>query len=297
MNLNRLVTFAVVARCRSITRAAEQLNLGQPAVSGQLKQLQDEVGEPLYERSGHQIALTPAGERLLEYAERLERASAEARDFIRRLRQVNVGALRIGSTLTIASYYLPRQLVRLQTAHPGLHLTMFTGNSREIARRLGELDLGFIEGPLGQEPLPAPFRLLPWKEDEIVLIVADGHELAAEYPDAVPLQVFTRYQVIWREPGSGARQVVETALAAAGISAPVHIEIMGVAGVKEAVRAGLGIGFASSQAMRQENAGLCARRIGSGLTWQLNILAPDEKMRSRASRAFLDLLAADERVS
>jgi DNA-binding transcriptional LysR family regulator len=296
MNLNQLLTFAVVAKLQSITRAAEQLNLGQPAVSGQLKQLQEAVGEPLYERVGHQIVLTPAGRGLLEYAERMERDYGEAMDYIRRLRQVNVGTLRIGSTMTIASYYLPHHVVRLQTAYPGVQVFMSTGDTREIVQKLSELDLAFIEGPVDQEQLPAQFRMQPWKEDEIVLIVPREHEIAAKFPEAVPLEVFTRYQVIWREPGSGARQVVEKALNEAGIQAPVNIEVMGVAGVKESVRAGLGIGFASIQAMRNEDSGLISRRIHppEGLRWQLNIIAPEEKMRSRACRALLNLLAADE---
>ncbi|HYE36040.1 LysR family transcriptional regulator [Methylocaldum sp.] len=296
MNLQCLLTFAIVAKLKSITRAAEQLNLGQPAVSGQLRLLQDAVGEPLYERIGHQISLTPAGQGLLEYAERMERDYREAKDYIRRLQQVNIGTLRIGSTMTIASYYLPQYVVRLQTAYPGVHVYINTGNTQEIVQNLPELDLAFIEGPVATEQLPAPFRMLPWKEDEIVLIVPRNHEIAEIYPETVPLDVFTRYQIIWREPGSGARQVVETALAEAHITAPVNIEVMGVAGVKESVRAGLGIGFASIQAMRHENKRLVSRRINppDGLRWQLNIIAPEAKMRSRASRALLDLLIANE---
>jgi len=297
MNMQCLLTFAIVAKRKSITRAAEQLNLGQPAVSGQLKLLQDAVGEPLYERVGHQIVLTPAGQGLLEYAERLERDYREAKDYIRRLQQVNVGTLRIGSTMTIASYYLPQYVVRLQTDYPGVHVYINTGNTQEIVQNLPELDLAFIEGPVATDQLPAPFRMLPWKEDEIVLIVPRNHEIAEIYPEAVPLDVFTRYQIIWREPGSGARQVVETALAEAHITVPVNIEVMGVAGVKESVRAGLGIGFASIQAMRHENDSLVSRRINppDGLRWQLNIIAPEAKMRSRASRALLDLLIANEK--
>lgn len=138
--------------------------------------------------------------------------------------------------------------------------------------------------------------MLPWKEDDIVLIVPHDHEIAEIYPEAVPLNVFTRYQVIWCEPGSGARHVVETASAEAHITAPVNIEVMGVAGVKESVRAGLGIGFASIQAMRHENDSLASRRINppDGLRRQLNIIAPEAKMRSRASRALLDRLIANE---
>lgn len=176
---------------------------------------------------------------------------------------------------------------------------MTAGDTRKIVQNLPALDLAFIEGPVATEQLPAPFRILPWKEDEIVLIVPQDHEIAELYPEAVPLDVFARYQIIWREPGSGARQVVETALAEAHITAPVNIEVMGVAGVKESVRAGLGTGFASIQAMRHENSSLVSRRINppDGLRWQLNIIAPEAKMRSRGSRALLDLLIANEKDS
>lgn len=296
MNPHQLLTFAVFARLKSVTRTAEQMNLGQPAISGQLRQLQEDVGEVLYERQGHRIVLTPAGEGLQEYAERLERALRDAGDYTRRLREVSTGVLRLGSTMTIASYYLPSYMVRLQTLYPGLQVFMTTGNTEEIVARLPEIDLGFVEGPVDREALPTGRCLLPWRVDEIVLIAREDHEIVPKYIDGVPLDVFARYQVIWREPGSGARQVVERALSEAGLLAPVHIEVTGVAGVKESVRAGLGISFASSRALYNENAGLVARRINPphGLFWQLNILAPEERMQSRAVRAFLTLCSDPE---
>jgi len=296
MNVNHLLTFAMVARFKSITRAAEQLNLGQPAISGQLKQLHDAVGEPLYDRVGHQIRLTPAGEGLLEYAHKMERDYREAKEYVRRLQSVNAGTLRIGSTMTIASYYLPKHVVVLQTRYPGVHVYITTGDSEEIVRKLAEMDLAFIEGPVTTHDLPTKFETIPWQEDEIVLIVHKEHEVARLFPEAVPLSVFKEYQIIWREPGSGARQVVERALAEAGIEVPVNIEVMGVAGVKESVRAGLGIGFASIQAMRHESGGLVSRRIQppDGLRWQLNILAPEAKMRSRACQTFLNMVCPHE---
>lgn len=291
LNPNHLMTFAVVARCHSVTRAAELLALGQPAVSGQLKQLQDAVGEPLYERRANHIVPTPAGEGLLEYAERLERTLRDAEEYARRLQSVNAGTLRIGSTTTISSYYLPRHVAQLQTLHPGVHVYMTTGNTQEIVQGLAGLDLAFVEGPVPAGELPPKYRLLPWRDDEIVLIVRQDHEIARKYPDGVPLEVFARYQVIWREAGSGARQVVEKALNRAGIEAPVNIEITGVAGVKESVRAGMGIGFASFRAMRYENQALVARRIDPphGLVWRLNIITPEERMQSRTAQAFLAL--------
>ncbi|MGR9115777.1 MAG: LysR family transcriptional regulator [Gammaproteobacteria bacterium] len=291
MNPNHLLTFAVVAHFKSITQAAQFLHLGQPAVSGQLKLLQNVVGEPLYIRKGYQIELTTAGQGLLAYAQKMMENFNQAREYVRCLQQVNTGTLRLGSTTTIASYYLPEYLVQLQTLHAGVHVSMKTGNTGEILKDLENLDMGFIEGPVMDDDLPGNYEVIPWQKDEIVLVVPEDHDLAREYDDYAPLNVFTQYQVIWREPGSGARQVVEKALVEAGVRAPVNIEVTGVSGVKEAVRAGLGIGFVSSQALRNERKGLVARRLNppEGMIWHLNIIAPRPVIQSRVVKAFLDL--------
>ncbi len=291
MNPNHLLTFAVLARLKSITKTAEFLHLGQPAVSGQLKLLQEFVGEPLYIRKGHQLELTPAGEGLLECANRVDKDIKQAIEYVRNLKQVNAGQLRIVSTMTIASYYMPQLVVQLQTEHPGVQVFMETGDTAEIIDKIADFDIGFVEGPVDKKLLPANYEVLPWLKDEIVLVLSDQHELAKKYPDTVPLSVFTEHQVIWRESGSGARKAVEKALLEAAIVAPVNIEVTGVSGVKEAVRAGLGIGFSSSQALRNERQGLVARHIQSanGLTWHLNIIAPSSIIQSRVAKAFLDL--------
>lgn len=296
LNPTHLLTFAVVARLKSITQAAQFLHLGQPAVSGQLKLLQSTVGEPLYERKGHQIALTPAGKGLLQYAEQMEHDYNQAIEYVRCLQRINAGTLRIGSTTTIASYYLPRFVVQLQTQHEGVQVYMKTGNTKEILNSLQELDLGFIEGPVEEESLPGNYQVIPWQDDEIVLVLPESHPVAVKYPQSVPLTVFNEHQVIWREPGSGARDVVEKALLEAGIEVPVNIEVSGVSGIKEAVRAGMGISFASSQALRHEHKNLVARRINPphGLIWHLNIVAPHEAVQSRTSKAFLQLCCSRE---
>ena len=291
MNPQHLLTFAVVARLKSITLTAKQLNIGQPAVSGQLKLLQAFVGEPLYERKGHQIELTAAGIGLLEYAGEIESSYTQALDYVHSLQKISTGVLRIGATMTIASFYLPKFLVELQTRHKGVQVFMKTLDTAETLRHLYSLDLGFIEGSLVDVELSNNYQVIAWQKDEIVLILPENHPLATEYTDYVPLQVFTQYQVIWREPGSGARQIVEQALLDAGIKIDVQIEVTGVSAVKESVRAGLGISFSSVMALKHENKGLITRRIGTqeGLTWQLNIIAPKPVLQSRATQAFLNL--------
>ena len=296
INPNQLLTFAVVARMKSVTRAAEYLHLGQPAVSGQLKLLQERVGEPLYHRKGHQIELTPVGEALLEYAEKLEHAQHLSCEYVRRLQELDTGVLRIGSTTTIASYFLPRYLVLSQTYYPGVQVFMNTANTQEIIEKLSDLDIGFIEGPIEEGTLPTDFDLIPWRDDEIVLVVREDHELVNKYPDGVPLTVFNDYQVIWREPESGARQLIEQWLVKGGIDVPVNIEVMGVAGVMGSVRAGLGISFASLRALEHASADLVPLKINppDGLIWHLNLIAPKEGLRSRAVQAFLQLCMEGE---
>lgn len=291
LNPTHLLTLVVVARLKSITKAAEYLNLGQPAISGQLKLLQDFVGEPLYQRKTQQIILTPAGEGLLQYALRMEKNLNQAINYVQNLKQVNAGCLRIVSTMTVASYYLPQLVVKLQTRNPGVQVSMETSNTADIISKITDFDLGFVEGPVDIKDLPSQYVVTPWQEDEIVLVLPEGHILAKQYPEIVPIDVLAKHQVIWRESGSGARQAIEKALLESGIIAPVNIEVTGVSAVKEAVRAGLGIGFSSSQALRNEREGLVARKINSmnGLVWHLNIIAPKKVVQSRVCKAFIAL--------
>jgi len=296
LNPQHLLTFSVVARLKSITLTAQQLHVGQPAVSGQLKLLQAFVGEPLYERKGHQIELTAAGEGLLKYADKMDSCYMQAHEYVRSLQQISTGILRIGATMTIASFYLPKYVVELQSQYEGVQVFMKTLDTSETLDNLYNLDLGFIEGSLAGVELPSNYQVIAWQQDEIVLVIPENHPLALEYSDYVPLEVFTEHQVIWREPGSGARHVVEEALIEADINAPVNIEVTGVSAVKESVRAGLGIGFSSAMALKNEAAGLASRRIGSseGLTWQLNIIAPKSALQSRAIQAFLSFCMEDK---
>jgi len=291
LNPNHLLTFVIVARLKSITKTAELLHLGQPAVSGQLKLLQEFVGEPLYHRKTQQIELTPAGEGLLQYALRIEKNITQAVNYVHNLKNINAGRLRIGATNTVASYYLPQLVVELQANNPGVQVNMETGDTSEIISKISDFDLGFVEGPVNAKLLSSNYDVIPWQDDEIVLVLPESHTLAEQYSEEVPLEVFTKHQVIWRETGSGARKAIEKALLEAGIIAPINIEVTGVSAVKEAVRAGLGIGFASSQALRNEREGLVSRKIktSNSLVWHLNIIAPKQVMQSRVTKAFIRL--------
>ncbi|KND60485.1 LysR family transcriptional regulator YeiE [Candidatus Burkholderia verschuerenii] len=288
MTPEQLITFATVAEHGNISRAAVALHLSQPAVSGQLKLLQDEFGEPLYLRDGRGIRLTASSEQLLGHAERLRetfRAAHALRDALRGLER---GVLRIGASTTPASYVLPYLIAAFHKRHPDVTTTTIDGNTADIVAALGSLDVALVEGPTGHD-LPLGTTVTAWREDEIVAIVPSGHPLA-DGRDFATLDDVSAYPLVLREPGSGVRQIIERAFAECGAAMRVALEIAGVEGVKEAVRAGMGIGFVSAMSIRHEDSALRRLRIApQPLTRRFSILVPHAATPSRVAARFLEL--------
>ena len=324
MTPDQLITFAAVAEHRNISRAAVALHLSQPAVSGQLRQLQDEFGEPLYLRDGRGVRLTPAGEQLASYATRLRDTWRQAHAYRDALRGLEQGTLRIGASTTPASYLLPYLIADFHRHYPDVTLHTADGNTTEIVGALGSVDIAMIEGPVGSD-LPPDTAVHAWREDEIVAIMPRTHPLAVAQTGGtgtgtagaaggvdgggalgavesgaavnggrVDLAAFGTHPLVLREAGSGVRQIVERAFARAGVPMRVALEIAGVEGVKEAVRAGMGIGFVSAMSMRHEDGALCLFSLSpEPLTRRLSILVPHASAPSRVVEQFLALCLAD----
>ncbi|CAE6685784.1 HTH-type transcriptional activator CmpR [Paraburkholderia domus] len=328
MTPDQLITFAAVAEHHNISRAAVALHLSQPAVSGQLRQLQDEFGEPLYQRDGRGIRLTPAGEQLASYATRLRDTWRQAHAYRDALRGLEQGTLRIGASTTPASYLLPYLIADFHRRYPDVTLHTADGNTTEIVGALGSVDIAMIEGPVGVD-LPPDTAVHAWREDEIVAIMPRTHPLAAALALAqagggsratasggvgelaggagaakpgevginggrAELAAFGPHPLVLREAGSGVRQLVERAFARAGVPMRVALEIAGVEGVKEAVRAGMGVGFVSAMSMRHEDGALCLFSLSpEPLTRRLSILVPHASAPSRVVEQFLALCLAD----
>lgn len=290
MTPEQLITFATVAEHGNISHAALALHLSQPAVSGQLKLLQEEFGEPLYQRAGRGVRLTAAGEQLLGHAQRLRETFRQAQALRDALRGLERGTLRIGASTTPASYLLPYLIADFRQRYPDVVVTTENGNTAEIVAALGSLDIALIEGPPGQE-LPLGTRVTAWREDEIVAIVPSDHPLAAA-GQGQTLQALGNYPLVLRESGSGVRQLVERAFARCGVAMRVGLEIAGVEGVKEAVRAGMGVGFVSAMSIRHEDGALRQLRIApEPLTRRFSILMPHAATPSRVAARFFQLCA------
>jgi DNA-binding transcriptional LysR family regulator len=307
MTPEQLITFAAVADHRNLSRAAEALHLSQPAVSGQLRLLQEEFGEALYVRDGRGVRLTPTGEQLAAYAARLRDSWREAYAFRDALRGLERGTLRIGASTTPASYLLPYLMASFHRRYPDVKIETASGNTSDVVGMLGALDIALIEGPVGEQ-LPADTDVKPWHEDEIVAIAPRTHPLAllsleksqdpAQDQSArqggkggarIALAALGDYPLVLREDGSGVRQIVERAFARAAVPMRIALEIAGVEGVKESVRAGMGIGFVSAMSMRHEDGALCQIPLGpEPLARRFSILVPHAGVASRVAQRFLD---------
>lgn len=291
MTPDQLITFSIVAEHGNISQAARALHLSQPAVSGQLQALQQSFGDALYQRQGRGIALTPAGERLLVCAERLRvamQAALRERDAHQSLTK---GSLRIGASTTPASYLLPELVAQFKRQHPQVHIQMIAGNTAEIISRVRALDIAIVEGELDASTLEHN-EVRPWQTDEVVAIVPPHHPFAKRR--WLKLAELAQESLVMREDGSGVRNLVMQAFAHSNLAVSGFLELAGVEGIKQAVRAGLGVGFVSKLSLSHEDGTLVGVRIGDGLYRSIRIVMPGAIKPSRATTAFVSVIDGKE---
>src|SRR6185503_5632153 len=210
----RLQVFHAVAKHLSFTKAAEALFMTQPAVTFQIKQLEEQFNTRLFDRSQGRITLTPAGVIALEYAERILGLSGELDKRMKEASGQAAGPLLIGASMTIGEYVLPQLLGKFKARFPAVVPTLFVGNSEAVQDRVAErtLDLGFIEGDSHLSSLQNEVCC----EDELQVVCAPSRPLAKEQ-FALPATL-TQHPYISRAPGSGTREVLVRYLQPAGVS-------------------------------------------------------------------------------
>ncbi|WP_035350906.1 LysR family transcriptional regulator [Edaphobacter aggregans] len=250
----RLKVFRTVAEAMSFRKAAEVLHLSQPAVSQQIRALEEEARVRLFDRAGgdgrgSQIALTEAGRVLLVYANRAAATMAEAERALAALNHEVTGELRLGASTTVAQYLLPRILGAFLKQYPHVRMSVVSGNTEEIAEAVAEerVALGIIEGP----PMRRDVTTEPMAPDELVLIVSPGHAWAQRKGPIAAAELAT-VPMLMRERGSGSRRVVERALKQAGLplrSLKVAMELDSTEAIISGVEAELGVGFVSRWAV------------------------------------------------
>jgi LysR family transcriptional regulator, transcriptional activator of the cysJI operon len=246
----RLKVFRVVAHHLNFSRAAEELLLTQPAVTLQIKTLEEECGIPLFSRAGGRITLTPSGEALLPYTERLKALADEAMASVAGAAGENAGQLTVGASRTIGQYLLPHLLAGFLLQNPKVTISVMSGNSDEVLAALDSLriGIGLIEGPIRRKNC----QVEPFLGDHMVLVVPASHEWA---DTDVTVSMLRDVPLLMREFGSGSRRVIENALAEAGLKKEdltIRMELDSTEGLLSAVEAGLGVTFVSRWAVRNQ---------------------------------------------
>jgi len=241
VSLRQLRVFAAVARHLSFARAAEELNLSPPAVSMQIKELEAEVGLPLFDRTSRKVALTTVGEYLLAYTRKVLVAMRDAEDVVARFRGLKTGALDVAMVST-AKYFVPRLLAQFRDEHPGIEVRLHVCNNRdEIVTLLqqGEVELAVM----GRPPQGWPTRSEPFAMHPHVLLTAPDHAFARM--ERVPARALQDEAFIVREPGSGTRAALDEYMQAHHLTTRVAMQMSSNEAIKQAVMAGMGIAVLS----------------------------------------------------
>ncbi len=285
----RLQVFYTVARHLSFTKAAEQLFMTQPAVTFQIKQLEEQFNARLFERSHGKIALTPAGQMVMTYAERILGLSEEMETRVADLTGAMGGPLLLGASLTIAEYILPRILGEFKAQHPQVHAHMTVGNSEMIETRVADhtLDLGLIETPAH---LPG-LRTEVCCEDELVVICAPNHRFAKM--SGVKPQEVVGEPYISRETGSGTREFADQYLRRCNVMPEdlnIVMELGSLEAIKGVVGTGLGVSIVSrATAQKERQLGTLATvPLEPRLIRTMSFVHLKEKFRSRLVSTFVE---------
>ena len=240
VSIRQLRVFVAAAKHGSFGKAAEEMHLTPPAVSMQIKELEAQVGLPLFERSGRKVMLTITGEYLLVYARKILATLKDAEDAVAKFRNLRTGRLSLGMVST-AKYFLPRLLGRFRTEHPGIEVRLSVGNRSQLVELMSrnEVDLAVM----GRPPQELATRAEPFAAHPHVVVVAPGHPLASR--GHVPAQWLSRFGFIAREPGSGTRAAMERYFQEYGITPHIEMEMASNETIKQAVMADMGISFLS----------------------------------------------------
>lgn len=285
----RLQVFHAVAKQMSFTRAAEVLFMTQPAVTFQIKQLEEHFNTRLFDRGHGRISLTPAGELVLEYAERILGLAGEMDLRVAEMTGEVRGSLLVGSSMTIAEFMLPRILGEFKSAYPEVRQRLVVANSEAIQQRVSEhmLDIGLIESPPSQNGLDVEVC----SEDELQVVCNPAFPLA-KFSEITPQQL-TEYPYVSREIGSGSREYTDKYLKEHGIQPDqmkLVMELGGPEALNGVVESGLGFAIASRASV------IKAQRLGDLVTVPLKprlmrtlyMVYPKEKFRSRLVTTFVE---------
>ncbi|HHW43907.1 LysR family transcriptional regulator [Desulfofundulus thermobenzoicus] len=293
---HQLKVFVTVAEKKNFSRAAEVLNLTQPAISQHIHALEEYYRARLFDRSNKKVELTQAGAILYAYAQKILTLHQEAERAVTDLIELVTGKIVVGASMTIGEYVLPRLLGAYARKYPEVELAMTIGNTAIVFEQTleGTIDIGLVEGPVEH----AHLQVEPFLTDEMVLIVPPDHFLASK--PVATAEDLSRCTIILREEGSGTRLAAENALRQLNTRPARILQLGSTQAIKEAVEAGLGISFLSRWAIRKELALGTVKPVrlkDTTITREFKIIRNQTRFQSRASDEFINFITRDKVIA
>src|ERR671921_375538 len=249
MEIRQLKAFVAIAEARTFTAAAQRTHYTQAALSMQIKQLEKEVGVPLFTRMPRRVVLTEAGERLLERAQHILREHDAALAELAELAGAERGRLRLGSASGMVSAdSLPAILKKLRRAHQHAEVSVTSGTSEELVKKIlaGELDAAFISLPVQARNVETEML----SQDQLVAIASPRHTLARQR--VVSAFALAGEKLILGERGGNTRRLIDEFFAEAGLKPTVAMELSRQQAIKNMVAADMGVGIVPLSVAREE---------------------------------------------
>ena len=288
LQVTHLRTLQASARHGSFSRTAQALNLTQPAVSMQVRHLEQALGLPLLERVGKRAFPTRAGEVLLAHADRALRELEAGVERVQQLRGVVAGRVRLGTSASISIYLLPPGLRRFRARYPETEVVIVTGNAAEITRAVvaNELDVGIVSLPVRDREL----SVTPFFRDELVAIAPP--EAKWRRTRAVDAPTLAGHSLILFEAGATLRRIIDGWFHRAGVAPRAPMEMGNTEAIKKLVEAGLGLSVTSwfSVATEVRQRTLTAIRLTPPLERQIGLVRRKDKPKTPALDAFVAAL-------
>ena len=291
LTIRQLRALAAVHRHKSVTAAARQLHLTQPAVTLQIRNLQALAGLPLIQRTGDGMLLTEVGREMLALSERIEAAITSCETALDMIAGNTAGRISIGAVST-AKYFVPFAISGFSRLYPKVDISLFIGNRQEIGTALRGYDLDIAI--MGRPPVDIPMNVHLIGDHPHVIIAPTGHRLARK--TRLTLSDLAGETFLTREPGSGTRGLMEQLFESARLSPTIGMTMSSNETIKQAVIAGLGIAFISAHTVATE---LDERRLvtldvdGLPVVRQWFVLSRKDKVLLPPAQAMLEFLSAE----
>lgn len=284
MRYTQLRSFHAVAATESVTAAASRLNVSQPTLTTQIRQLEEQYAIELFVRSGGRLRLTEAGRQLQQITRRILADEAEARHFLTESRELRTGHLRIGA---VGPFHATEMLVAFNARYPGIGISVSIGNSNVVLRDLLEFqsDVAVLAYVENDERL----WFSQYSKDAIVAFGRRDHPLFAPPRGGIRIAELHDQPMVAREHGSNTRRASDEAMAKAHVRPRIAMEIGSREAVREAVASGVGFGFVSSAEYIADDRIRSLPVVDAEIFNFAHIVCRKDRLQSRLISAFLDI--------